>query len=170
MQVPPGRDWESEVLVGVHTHPSMNHLHVHVLSRDRHSERMKHRKHYNSFATPFFVPVEEFPLRSGDARWGALHGGWRGARERLAGLGVDVDVDVGADGRGGGAGADACAGTESEEEGKDSDDQQDSRTPEKLEDYLSRDLACWRCGRNFGNQFARLKAHLGEEFEAWKRE
>ncbi|KAG6248510.1 hypothetical protein E4U23_002937 [Claviceps purpurea] len=41
--LPPGRDWEAEVISGVHAVPSMSHLHIHVLSRDMHSESMKHR-------------------------------------------------------------------------------------------------------------------------------
>jgi aprataxin len=106
--LPEGRDWETDVKVGVHAHPSMNHLHVHVISVDRYSECMKHRKHYNSFATEFFVPLEDFPLAVDDAR--------------------------------------------------------------RHERYLERDLVCWRCGRNFKNKFARLKEHLAEEFEVWKRE
>lgn len=68
MILPPGRDWAAEVKVGVHSVPSMNHLHVHVLSRDMHSERMKHRKHYNSFTTEFFVPLDEFPMAEDDSR------------------------------------------------------------------------------------------------------
>lgn len=67
-EVPEGRDWDKEVVAGIHAHPSMNHLHVHVLSRDRHSECMRHRKHYNSFATPFFIDVDDFPLEEGDRR------------------------------------------------------------------------------------------------------
>lgn len=66
--LPAGRDWLREVKVGVHAKPSMNHLHVHVVSRDMHSERMKHRKHYNSFTTEFFVPLEDFPLAADDPR------------------------------------------------------------------------------------------------------
>lgn len=66
--LPEGRDWAREICVGVHSVPSMNHLHVHVLSRDMHSERMKHRKHYNSFTTDFFVPLEDFPLGEDDKR------------------------------------------------------------------------------------------------------
>jgi aprataxin len=46
----------------------MNHLHVHVMSADRYSECMKHRKHYNSFATPFFVELDAFPLAEDDPR------------------------------------------------------------------------------------------------------
>jgi len=106
-ELPEGRDWEKEVMVGVHAHPSMNHLHVHVLSRDRWSECLKHRKHYNSFNTEFFVPLEAFPI-DGDGK-----------------------------GRGG---------------------------------KLKEDMRCWRCRKVFGNQFARLKEHLAEEFEEWKKE
>jgi aprataxin len=109
--LPEGRDWKKEVRAGIHAHPSMNHLHVHVMSVDRSSECLRHRKHYNSFATPFFVPVEDFPLAKDDVR----------------------------------------------------------RHPGK-EGYLQRDMECWRCGRNFGNRFAKLKEHLAEEFEEWKAE
>jgi aprataxin len=109
--MPVGRNWEKEVQVGIHARPSMNHLHIHVLSVDRHSECLKHRKHYNSFATRFFVPVEDFPLAQEDVR---RHPGREG--------------------------------------------------------YLESDMRCWRCGRNFENKFARLKEHLKEELEEWKRE
>jgi len=66
--VPEGRDWDAEIVAGIHAGPSMNHLHVHILSRDRYSECLRHRKHYNSFSTPFFIPVEDFPLRPADER------------------------------------------------------------------------------------------------------
>ena len=58
----PDRNWEEEIKVGIHSVPSMHHLHVHVISRDMHSPSLKHKKHYNSFNTPFFVGLEEFPL------------------------------------------------------------------------------------------------------------
>lgn len=41
------RDWMKEVKVGVHSHPSMNHLHIHVISTDNISPCMKTRKHYS---------------------------------------------------------------------------------------------------------------------------
>lgn len=66
--LPSGRDWAAEIKCGVHAVPSMGHLHIHVLSRDMHSPAMKHRKHYNSFNTPFLVDVADFPLESGDVR------------------------------------------------------------------------------------------------------
>lgn len=67
-EVPKGRDWSQDVMAGVHAGPSMNHLHIHILSKDFVSERMRHRKHYNSFHTPFFVDLDDFPLKEGDPR------------------------------------------------------------------------------------------------------
>ena len=109
--LPDGRNWLAEVKCGIHAVPSMSHLHIHVLSRDMHSEALKHRKHYNSFNTPFLVDVDEFPLAEDDGR------------------------------------------RDTKEEG-----------------YLRWDMKCWRCGKNFGNQFKQLKEHLEVEFEAWKKE
>ncbi|EEP79947.1 conserved hypothetical protein [Uncinocarpus reesii 1704] len=67
-ELPIGRDWEQEIMCGVHAHPSMNHLHIHIISKDRYSPCLKHRKHYNSFATPFFVPINDMPLGPHDPR------------------------------------------------------------------------------------------------------
>lgn len=67
-QLPRGRDWERELMCGIHAGPSMNHLHVHVIAVDRYSDRLKHRKHYNSFSTPFFIDIEDFPLAPDDRR------------------------------------------------------------------------------------------------------
>lgn len=107
--LPPGRDWRADVVAGVHTHPSMNHLHIHILSREQHSPWVKHKKHYLSFNTSFLVQLHEFPLEEGSVRF----------------------------------------------------------HPGKWPNW---DMTCWRCGQNFGNQFKKLKAHLEEEFETWKRE
>ncbi|KAI1422152.1 HIT domain-containing protein [Xylaria sp. FL1777] len=109
--LPDGRDWEKELLVGVHAHPSMNDLHVHVLSRDMVSPCMRHRKHYQSFNTPFLIDVADFPLAADDPR----------------------------------------------------------RHPGR-EDFHGGDMRCWRCGKNFGNQFKKLKEHLDLEFEEWKKQ
>ncbi|KAF2651414.1 HIT-like protein [Lophiostoma macrostomum CBS 122681] len=106
-RLPAGRDWLSEVRAGVHTHPSMNHLHIHVFSRDMYSACMKHKKHYLSFNTSFLVGLDELPLGEHDAR---RHPG----------------------------------------------------------DWPNWDMRCWRCGERFG--FAKLKRHLEEEWEAWKKE
>ncbi|RDW78611.1 DNA 5'-adenosine monophosphate hydrolase [Aspergillus mulundensis] len=108
--LPAGRDWEQDIMCGIHAHPSMNHLHVHIISVDRYSDRLKHRKHYNSFSTPFFIDINDFPLALDDPR----------------------------------------------------------RDPDR-QGYLRRNFICWRCHRDFGNQFAALKKHLEEEFDEWKR-
>ncbi|OJD13141.1 hypothetical protein AJ78_06364 [Emergomyces pasteurianus Ep9510] len=67
-ELPVGRDWEKEIICGIHAHPSMNHLHIHVLAVDRFSPCLRHRRHYNSFSTPFFIDVEDFPLAKEDVR------------------------------------------------------------------------------------------------------
>lgn len=107
-ELPRGRAWGEEIMTGTHANPSMNHLHIHVLSRDLHSECMKKTNHYQSFTTDFFIRMHEYPLADDDPR---RHYG---------------------------------------------------RFPS--------DMLCWRCGKNFGNKMARLKEHLEDEFEAWKRE
>ena len=63
----PDRNWEAEIKVGIHSVPSMHHLHIHVISRDMHSPHLKHKKHYNSFTSPFFVDLDEFPLTDDEA-------------------------------------------------------------------------------------------------------
>ena len=87
---PPGRAYTTDLISGIHAGPSMNHLHIHILSKDRHSECMRHRKHYNSFSTDFFVPLDAFPLAEDDprrrnsGRAGYLNDGfkcWRCGRE-----------------------------------------------------------------------------------------
>lgn len=66
--LPSGRGWASEVRCGIHAVPSMRHLHIHVFSRDMHSPALRHRKHYNSFNTPFLVDIDDFPLSQDDPR------------------------------------------------------------------------------------------------------
>lgn len=75
-ELPLGRDWEAEVMCGVHAVPSMSHVHIHVLSRDMHSTKLKHRKHYNSFTTPFLVDINDFPLAEDDPRRQTRHAGY----------------------------------------------------------------------------------------------
>jgi len=54
-----GFKWE--VWIGFHGAPSMQHLHLHVLSSDLCSEKLKHKKHYNSFHPKlgFFLHLDE---------------------------------------------------------------------------------------------------------------
>ncbi|KAL6151655.1 aprataxin-like protein [Exserohilum turcicum] len=67
--LPAGRDWKKDIVAGVHTHPSMNHMHVHIFSRDMYSACMKRKKHYLSFNSSFLVRLDEFPLEPGSARF-----------------------------------------------------------------------------------------------------
>lgn len=67
-ELPPGRDWSKEVISGTHANPSMNHLHIHVLSRDMQSECMKKRNHYLSFTTDFLIGMDQYPLDKDDYR------------------------------------------------------------------------------------------------------
>jgi aprataxin len=66
--LPAGRDYLKDIRVGIHAHPSMSHLHIHIISQDMHSDRLKHQKHYNSFNTDFFIPFKDLPLAEDDAR------------------------------------------------------------------------------------------------------
>ncbi|KZP20762.1 HIT-like protein [Athelia psychrophila] len=54
-----GYEWD--IWTGFHAVPSMEHLHLHVLSADLCSPSMRHKKHYNSFhpTRGFFLPLED---------------------------------------------------------------------------------------------------------------
>ncbi|KAF0689661.1 Aste57867_18898 [Aphanomyces stellatus] len=45
--------------VGFHSVPSMRQLHLHVISDDFISPALKHKKHWNSFTTAFFKPLDD---------------------------------------------------------------------------------------------------------------
>ncbi|GAB1734157.1 hypothetical protein NU195Hw_g7140t1 [Hortaea werneckii] len=72
-QLPPNRDWDKDIISGIHANPSMTHLHIHVLSKDMVSECMKKRNHYLSFTTDFLVPLSAFPLAPDDHRRAYTH-------------------------------------------------------------------------------------------------
>jgi Scavenger mRNA decapping enzyme C-term binding len=44
--------------VGYHAIPSLKPLHVHIISQDLNGHGMKQPKHWNTFATPFFLEIE----------------------------------------------------------------------------------------------------------------
>lgn len=50
----PGYQWQ----VGYHARPSLQPLHLHIMTTDLGSEAVKKRVHYLSFASRFFVPAE----------------------------------------------------------------------------------------------------------------
>lgn len=43
--------------IGYHAIPSMQHLHLHVISKDFDSSALKTKKHWNSFNTEYFKPA-----------------------------------------------------------------------------------------------------------------
>lgn len=45
--------------LGFHAVPSMRQLHMHVVSQDFDSPYLKHKKHWNSFASPFFLDARQ---------------------------------------------------------------------------------------------------------------
>ncbi|EAN96789.1 hypothetical protein C3747_47g86 [Trypanosoma cruzi] len=54
-----GSDFASlSFATGFHSLPSLPHLHMHLISLDFDSPYLKKKKHYNSFATPFFLPAD----------------------------------------------------------------------------------------------------------------
>lgn len=50
-----GRKFD-EFKIGYHAEPSMQQVHLHVISTDFNSPSLKTKKHWNSFNTDFFVP------------------------------------------------------------------------------------------------------------------
>ena len=45
-------------IMGFHAIPSLPMLHMHLISLDLESDKLKKKQHYNSFATYFFLPVD----------------------------------------------------------------------------------------------------------------
>lgn len=50
---------DSQFRMGFHARPSMLHLHLHLISQDFDSVGLKTKRHWNSFTTKFFLPVED---------------------------------------------------------------------------------------------------------------
>ncbi|ORY36711.1 HIT-like protein [Rhizoclosmatium globosum] len=50
---------DATLRAGFHAIPSMAHLHLHLISDDFISPALKNKKHWNSFTTPFFVPLDK---------------------------------------------------------------------------------------------------------------
>ncbi|KAI5948838.1 HNT3 [Candida theae] len=130
------------IKAGVHSIPSLNNLHIHVMTQDFHSPRLKNKKHYNSFTTEFFVNFESLnPL-------------YNEAYNRL-----NNRYDNGFD-----------SGSEASSTSSQDDDQPEfvkhTRSVAVLEDIIkSTPLKCSICSKTFANSMVRLKEHLSEEFK-----
>ena len=55
---PGRRHRDSEFRMGFHAKPSMLHLHLHLISQEFESAGLKSKRHWNSFNTDFFLPIE----------------------------------------------------------------------------------------------------------------
>ena len=40
----------------------------------------------------------------------------------------------------------------------------------RMYSHFPDDMICWRCGKNFENRMTKLKGHLKDELEQWKKE
>lgn len=81
-----GYSKDVKIQSGIHSVPSMNHVHVHVMTTDLSSPRLKNRTHLNSFKTDFFVPfktVADLKVSNLDA--------WMATQEKL--IKADIVVD-----------------------------------------------------------------------------
>lgn len=123
---------------GVHSIPSLNNLHVHVITQDFHSARLKNKKHYNSFTTKFFVPFEELnPLYNAEY-WRLTNSG-------------ENSYDPDSDNSSSSINQHTFI---SHEKTKQINDDIIKNTPFK----------CTTCSTNFGNLMVKLKDHLTKEF------
>ena len=50
--------------IGYHHKPSLSRMHIHLISDDLEGRGMKTKKHRDSFATDFFVPVDDVMARA----------------------------------------------------------------------------------------------------------
>lgn len=121
---------------GVHSIPSLSNLHVHVITQDFYSSRLKHKKHYNSFTTKFFVEftrLEPPQIECGDQL---------------------------------GHGYDSSSSYSSDEPLRTPFiSTRHEMDPAKLQGVIAKSpLKCTYCGATFGNRFVHLKKHLQDEF------
>lgn len=72
--------------VGYHAIPSMEPLHIHIVSQDFHSPCLRNKKHWNSFMRPFFIDARQVQLNleSGRAPLSPLVGGPEASDSREA--------------------------------------------------------------------------------------
>lgn len=124
------------IRAGVHSIPSLNNLHIHVITQDFYLPYLKHKKHYNSFTTAFFVAFGDLePESHGSTGDFLAHDGEYDSQS------PDEDEAP-------------VFATKHE------------RSPNKLEMLIKGSpLACTACDKKFGNKFQDLKKHLEREFE-----
>ncbi|KAG2730831.1 hypothetical protein G9P44_005980 [Scheffersomyces stipitis] len=126
---------------GIHSIPSLRNLHIHVITQDFFSIRMKHKKHYNSFTTKFFVEFDKLNPN--------YNAGYCKLRSGTSDKYDDYDSDS----------------VHSSESDEDVIVIKNVRNEAVLNDIIkSTPLQCTICGATFGNKFQKLKEHMEEEF------
>ncbi|KAK6462169.1 histidine triad superfamily, third branch [Scheffersomyces coipomensis] len=140
----------SFIKVGVHSIPSLRNLHIHVITSDFESPSMKHKKHYNSFNTDFFVGFDKLnPMLNKRYQTIVSRSGPAGGEEDYASDSTNSEDDNIYDDYG--------------------DDQIEYVSHIRNEGMLMNiikqsPLKCQSCGKSFGNKFQELKKHLHEEY------
>lgn len=126
------------IRAGVHSIPSMANLHVHVITQDFCLSRMKNKKHYNSFTTPFFVDFDSLEPKSEED-------------------GAESETDE----------SENDPFWSDDDNHTPPEAMHFERRQDVLQKMI-RDtpLTCTFCGAQFGMRFAQLKAHLGAEYDA----
>lgn len=135
------------IKAGVHSIPSLSNLHIHVISSDFNLDKMKNKKHYNSFTTKFFVDFEDLSpvMESNHHQVGFLD------HQSGSESGSNDSYDE--------------SDNEQNNEAKILSMQKFERDEKVLMNIIKTSpLTCTYCGRKFGNRFKELKAHLGDEF------
>lgn len=136
------------IRAGVHSLPSLANLHIHVISQDFHLDRMKSKKHYNSFTTEFFVDFDALdPVASRPAASDYLEqssdsdsSDWDlteplSARRPISKLRANSPSRM-------------------------------NRDPTALKSLLKdKPLTCVYCGKEFGSGIRQLKTHLAHEYD-----
>lgn len=123
------------IRAGVHAAPSLANFHIHVISQDFESPCLKHKKHYNSFTTEFFVSYDDLEPFDNNSF-------------RDYGYASDSDAGDTSDA------SDAAPSMPSL-----------IRDPQILNKIIRESpLVCTYCGVSFGSGFSRLKLHLALEY------
>jgi aprataxin len=138
------------IMAGVHSVPSLRNLHIHVITKDFNSPRLKSKKHYNSFNTRFFVSFTALKP------------------ERCLKTEESVNPEDETDYE---------SGISSDEDALLHHIEfydRECRPQKKIKDageyvnhhnLLNGPLVCLHCGKNFGKRFSALKVHLSKEFQ-----
>lgn len=132
------------VRAGFHAVPSLKNLHLHVITNDFYSPKLKHKKHYNSFNTAFFVDfyIMDPAMRSPSAQE---------EDSQLTQYSDDESLDI-------------SSSNEDNTSGASTDCQKTATDYENI--IKTTPLRCSYCGKDFGSKFQKLKLHLEHEFRS----